>query len=242
MKILSALYLTYAALLFLSLMLVVCPLVVVSTAVLKKRPAKKVALFLLKAWAALFSWFSGFWIRTKNRDSIDTSQPYIYIANHGSYLDGIAVAYAMPQVFSPLGKIEMVKVPVFGWIYERVVILIDRTSKESRDASVVHLKKEIEENTSILIFPEGTMNQTAAPLAPFFDGAFKIAIETQTPILPFILLNAKTLFPRKHPLLAHPGMITVLFGEPIPVMGMALEDVPALKDQVFAQMRRMMEA
>lgn len=241
-KTLSALYLTYSALLFLSIMLVICPLVVLATTMLNKRSAKKAALFLLKVWAALFSWFSGFWIRTKNRGLVDTSKPYIYVANHGSYLDGVAVAYSMPQVFSPLGKIEMVKVPVFGWIYERVVVLIDRTSKESRDESVLRLTEEIMENTSILLFPEGTMNQTEETLAPFYDGAFRIAIETQTPILPIILQNAKTLLPRKNPLLAHPGILTVHFGTPISVTGLLPDDVTALKEQVFAQMLRMMQA
>lgn len=229
-------YLVYCAAIFLGIMLFVCPLVILATSLLKKLPAKRVALFLLKVWAALFSWFSGFWIRIKYEEQINTTQSHIYVGNHGSYLDAVAVAYSIPQVFSPLGKVEMVKIPVFGWIYERVVILIDRSNKESREESVATLKRELDENISVLLFPEGTMNQTDEPLAPFFDGAFRIALETQTPIMPFVLVNSKKLFPRKDPLRAHPGIITVVFGTPVPVFGKSQADIEHLKAEVFDQM------
>ena len=85
----------------------------------------------------------------------------------------------------------MVKIPVFGLIYKRLVILIDRSSKESRESCVIALKEEIARGQSILIFPEGTMNRTEQLLGNFYDHAFRIAIETQTPILPLTIINTK---------------------------------------------------
>jgi 1-acyl-sn-glycerol-3-phosphate acyltransferase len=158
--------------------------------------------------------------------------PHIYVGNHGSYLDAITVCIAIPQFFSPLGKMEMTKIPVFGAIYKRIVVLIDRSNKESREQSVIALKKDIAGGVSILIFPEGTMNKGKAALSEFYDGAFRIAIETQTPLLPFVMINNRKLLPRINPLKAHPGILTTVFMEPIGVNGLQIQDLPLLKQKV----------
>ena len=133
---------------------------------------------------------------------------YIYVCNHSSYLDPIAVVLAIPGSFKPLGKIEMVKVPVFGLIYRKVVVLIDRASKESRARSVEELKAGLAKGQSILVFPEGTMNHSNKALTDFYDGAFRLAIETGTPIVPMVIVNPRNLFPRANPSAARPGRIT----------------------------------
>lgn len=111
--------------------------------------------------------------------------------------------------------------------------MIDRSSKESREKSVAALKKDIAGGASVLIFPEGTMNKTAKPLGDFYDGAFRIAIETQTPLMPFVMLNNRKLLPRLNPLLARPGVITAIFITPVEVKGMTLDQLPELKQKVY---------
>lgn len=226
-------YLIYAALIFISLMFIVLPFVLLASAILHNEHGKRVILFLLRCWAWGFSLFSFFWVKTVNKQVIDQQAPHIYVSNHGSYLDAVAVCISIPQYFSPLGKVEMTKVPIFGLIYKRIVVMIDRSSKESREQSVAALKKDITKGQSILIFPEGTMNKTPDPLSEFYDGAFRIAIETQTPILPFVMVNNRELLPRIKPLNAHPGILTTVFIEPVAVKGLELEDLPQLKQKVF---------
>jgi 1-acyl-sn-glycerol-3-phosphate acyltransferase len=232
-RLLSAIYLFYASIIFIVLMFVALPFVLLFSAVLPPSKGKKAILFILRAWALCFSLFSFFWISTKGKKNINTSKSHIYIGNHGSYLDAVAVCLTIPQYFSALGKIEITKVPVFGLIYKRIVVLIDRSSKESREKSVMALKKDIANGQSILIFAEGTMNQTESPLNEFFDGAFRIAIETQTPIIPFVMINNKKLLPRKNPLKARPGLIISILLPEVSVTGLNLEDVPALKKKVY---------
>ncbi|WP_199120195.1 1-acyl-sn-glycerol-3-phosphate acyltransferase [Pedobacter sp. ASV28] len=232
-KFLSAIYLFYASIIFIVLMFVALPFVLLFSAVLPLSKGKKAILFILRTWALCFSLFSFFWVTTKGKKNINTSRSHIYIGNHGSYLDAVAVCLTIPQYFSALGKIEITKVPVFGLIYKRIVVLIDRSSKESRDISVMALKKDVANGQSILIFPEGTMNQTESPLSDFFDGAFRIAIETQTPIIPFVMVNNKKLLPRKNPLKARPGLIISILLPEVSVTGLSLEDVPALKKKVY---------
>ncbi len=235
-KVLSALYLIYASLIFVVLMFLTLPFFLLATALLPDLQGKKTGLFFLRCWAWAFSLTSFFWIKTQNKYLINRNVPHIYVGNHGSYLDAVAVCISIPQYFSPLGKVEMAKVPVFGWMYERIVVMIDRSSKESREQSVNALKEAIGQGQSILIFPEGTMNKSEKPLADFYDGAFRIAIETQTTLMPFVTINNRNLLPRTAPLKAHPGLITTVFITPVDVKGLQLEDLPQLKEKVFRLM------
>jgi 1-acyl-sn-glycerol-3-phosphate acyltransferase len=232
-KILSALYLVYAGMIFIGLMFITLPFVLIVTALFSPLTGKRIGLFFLRCWAWGFSLLSFYWIRTKNAQTVNRNTPHIYVGNHGSYLDAIAVCICIPQSFSALGKVEMAKVPVFGWIYQRIVVMIDRSSKDSREQSVLSLKNEINNGQSILLFPEGTMNKTEAPLSDFYDGAFRIAIETQTPIQPFVILNNRRLLSRVKPLTARPGLITTVFLPAVAVNEYGINDVEVLKKKVY---------
>lgn len=235
-KILSALYLLYAGLVFIGLMFIALPFVLLVTTLFTPLAGKRAGLFVLRCWAWGFSLLTFYWVRTLNVEQVNLKTPHIYVGNHGSYLDAIAVCISVPQSFSALGKIEMAKVPVFGWIYQRIVIMIDRSSKESREQSVQSLKAEINNGQSILLFPEGTMNKTSAVLSDFYDGAFRIAIETQTPVQPFVILNNRKLLSRINPLTAHPGLLTTIFLPPVSVNEYGIEDVEVLKRKVYRMM------
>jgi 1-acyl-sn-glycerol-3-phosphate acyltransferase len=225
-------YLLYSAIVFFLLMIIVCPFIIISTGIFKEKTGRKIAFYFLKFWAWSFSLLTCLWFSAGGKE-IDTSRAYIYVGNHSSFLDAIAIVICIPQAFSPLGKIEMLKIPVFGWIYKRLVVMIDRSSRESRDHSVAELRKDLAEGQSILIFPEGTMNKSDQLLNPFYDGAFRLAIETQTPILPFAILNSKTHLPRTDPLMLKPGVIRTVFGEAIEVKGLVAEDLEELKEKTF---------
>ncbi len=133
----------------------------------------------------------------------------------------------------------MVKTPIFGMIYRRVVVLIDRKSQESRARSVEELKFDLENGQSILIFPEGTMNRTDKPLSEFYDGAFRLAIETQTDIVPMVILNARKLLPRNNALGIRPGVLESIFADRINVGRMKTENLGDLKNRVYRCMEEL---
>ena len=130
-KLLGGFYLGYSAIVFFVLMVIVCPFIVISTSIFREKTGRKIAFYFLKFWAWGFSLFTCLWFSANNA-KIDTSKSYIYVGNHSSFLDAVAIVICIPQAFSPLGKIEMLKIPVFGWIYKRLVVMIDRSSRESR--------------------------------------------------------------------------------------------------------------
>lgn len=237
-KIFAALFLLWGLLVFVAFMLLMFPFIILIQLIFKGKKAQKYSFVCLRIWAKGVAVLCLYRIKFKNKEQVDTTQSYIYVCNHGSYLDAISVVLAAPQSFKPLGKIEMVKAPIFGTLYKKLVVMVDRRSPESRAKSVDALKTELASGQSIFIFPEGTMNTTPEVLGNFYDGAFRVAIETQTPILPMVLINAKKLMPRAQPLQVKPGTVTCVFLPPVPVVGLGLDDLPKLKEQVKQLMEK----
>lgn len=238
---LSLLFIIWCFVIFIAAMLLVIPFIFIVSAFLKDKRGSDISFFFLKVWGWIFCILCAFQIRTRNKTSLNPKKAYIYICNHNSYLDAIAVVLAIPGSFKPLGKIEMVKVPIFGLIYRKVVVLIDRASKESRAKSVEELKQDLANGQSILIFPEGTMNRGDKPLTDFYDGAFRLAIEMQTPIVSMVIINARKLFPRADPLAAKPGIITCIFDQPVEVRGLEPEELENLKASVYGSMEALIK-
>ena len=170
-------------------------------------------------------------------EPIDPNRHYVFVANHTSYLDIPVMFQAIRKnSFRILGKIEMSKIPVFGTLYKLAVVLVDRSSNSNRAKSIETLKKTLDQNISILIFPEGTFNETGQPLKNFYDGAFRIAIETGTPIKPTVYLDTIKLMHFKGPMHWKPGISRVVILPEVPVEGLTMDDLPVLKKRVHALM------
>ena len=189
----------------------------------------------LKLWSWTFSKLNFIPYEIVGKENIHPGKAYIYISNHTSYLDIPGVCLTVPTQIRPLAKKELMKIPIFGWIVKPACIIVDRSSNESRRKSMDHLKDVLKRGISILIFPEGTQNRSAEPLAPFYDGAFRIAIETQQPILPLVILGAGKLMPPKK-IYIEPGKIKVVAKNEISTEGLTFSDLQALKEKVIAVM------
>lgn len=212
-KILRTIYSVYALIIFIILMLIAFPFIAF------------VALFGVKGGNAVYTiariwgkiWYSLIGIRHKIiYESIpNKTHQYIFVANHTSYIDIPTIIHSLHQPYRVLGKYEMVKIPVFGYIYKCAVILVKRSSAEERAKSYQALKKTIATGLSIFIFPEGTFNETGQPLKDFYDGAFRIAIETNTPIQPIIFLKTAQRMPPEYLLQLSPGTTEAVFLTPV---------------------------
>jgi len=162
---------------------------------------------------------------------------YIFIANHTSYIDNIIIFPAIKGHFRALGKTDMKKIPIFGYFYKQVVILVDRKSQRSRSISMKLMWRHLKREGSMLIFPEGTFNETNMPLKEFYDGAFRLAITAQTPIQPIIFPDAVNRWHYSAWWRFWPGRNRVIYLDPIPVTGLTLTDIPTLKLQAYTQMQ-----
>ena len=191
---------------------------------------------LCRLWAVCWYFLVGIRHKEIYEHPHDRSRQYIFVANHISYMDIPPIVLIAHQPVRILGKYEMVKIPVFGWIYRAAVILVDRRNSDTRSRSVRALKSALKQHISIFIFPEGTFNETSEPLKDFYDGAFRIAIETETPIKPVLLVDTLDRLHYKSLFSLTPGVNRVVYLEEIPVTGMTMKDIQQLKDKVYYSM------
>jgi 1-acyl-sn-glycerol-3-phosphate acyltransferase len=196
---------------------------------------------LCRVWADL--WFPLIFIFPKRSFEVphDRSKPYIFVINHSSLLDAALLPMAFRQPVRPLGKVEMSKIPVFGFIYRKAIVTVDRNDASNRAQSIRILKSIIGKGISVLVFPEGTYNETELPLKDFYNGAFRVAIETQTPVKPVLFLDAYNRMNHQKVVSLNPGTCRIVFLDEIPVVGLKLGDTEDLKWKVYEIMERKLE-
>lgn len=236
MKLLRPFYLIYAYGLFVLGLLIIFPFVLLAIPFGEPRAGNWV-IKLCRGWSD--AWLFGIGIKRTNIniEPIDANKHYVFVANHSSYIDiPLMFQGIRKNAFRILGKMEMSRIPVFGIVYKVAVVLVDRSSPQNRARSIQHLKKVLDKNISIFIFPEGTFNMGDEPLKSFYDGAFRIAIETQTPIKPIIFADNNRLMHQQSIFSLKPGISRAVILPEISVEGLTMDDVVILKDNVFAKM------
>ena len=237
LKALQIVYVIYAFVLFVSLMI---PVFIWSLLVLPLGRIRggNLVYYACIVWADI--WFALVFIFHRNiyLEQLKKNQSYIFVANHISYLDAALIPKTFRHSIRPLGKVEMAKVPIFGFIYKNAIVSVDRSSAEHRARSVLLLKSILKKEISILVFPEGTFNMTHRPLKDFYDGAFRIAIETQTPIKPVLILNAYDRMHYNSIFSLNPGKSRSIYLQEVPVEGLTTKDVGMLKEKVFEMMSK----
>jgi 1-acyl-sn-glycerol-3-phosphate acyltransferase len=219
---------------FLILMLLSFPLVMLSLS-LGKVKGGNVIYQICRTWGVIWYFLIGIRYQPILEAPDNSKKQYIFVANHISYMDipQILMIAKPEHPLRILGKYEMVKIPIFGWIYRAAVILVDRRNAETRAKSVRALKAAIKNGISIFIFPEGTFNESNEPLKSFFDGAFRIAIETGTPIKPVLLVDTLERLHYRSIFALTPGKNRVVYLEEVSVDGLGMKDIAILKQKVF---------
>ncbi len=226
----QVLYSLYAIILFIALMIVVFPFVVIASAFGRIRGGNMV-LRICGVWADC--WFPLIFIVHKKiyEDPLEKGKPYIFVNNHISYLDSAILPKAYRRPVRPLGKVEMAKIPVFGFIYRNAIVTVDRSSPENRARSMEILQSVTSKGISVLVFPEGTFNTTGLPMKEFYDGAFRLAIETQTPVKPVLFLDSYRRMHYSSIFRMTPGISRIVYLPEIAVTGMTMDDLPLLKQK-----------
>lgn len=176
-------------------------------------------------------------IRKKGLENFKAGENYVVVCNHNALVDILVSTPSVPGASKTLAKAELARIPVFGLIYKSGSILVDRKDPGSRRKSLQEMRRVLEQGMHLVLYPEGTRNKTEAPLKPFFDGAFSIAVEAQKPIIPTLIFHTRGILPPERPFFAWPHAIPIHFLAPVPTAGLGTGDVGALKERVFRQMK-----
>lgn len=174
----------------------------------------KYAYFFIRLWCYGLFYGVGFrydFIKLTEKN-IDKNKQYVFIANHTSLIDVLLPCILMPHhPMCYVGKKELVKIPIFGTIYKRVCVMVDRNSPRSRAEVYKRCAERMDEGDSIAIFPEGGVpDDTSIMLDQFKDGAFKLSETHQSPVAVFAFGDLKEMFPFDNSK-GFPGTVKVYF-------------------------------
>ena len=199
------------------------------------RPLEKFASTLNYTWAKVFFFFL-FLNRSQLvwEEKLDKKQRYVFCSNHFSFLD-IPSMGLIAHNFKFIGKASLKKIPLWGFMYSRLHILVDRASLKSRHNSWLAAQQAIKEGFSIVFFPEGgILTKNPPQMVTFKEGAFRISVNEQIPIVPVTIPYNHILLPDEKSLLMHSGVIYMKVHKPIWPRGTDDEAVKKIKQQCRA--------
>jgi 1-acyl-sn-glycerol-3-phosphate acyltransferase len=186
----------------------------------------KIARLWMRVWLILV----GCPLKVKGKQNFLKNTSYIVTCNHNSLLDVPLSCPFIPGPNKTIAKTSFAKVPLFGWFYSKGAVLVDRKSETSRRQSFEEMKKVLSQGMHMSIYPEGTRNRTSEPLKKFYEGAFKLAVATNTAVIPAVIFNTKKALPVNKSFYFIPHKLEIHFLEPVAVNGQTAEQ---LRDKVF---------
>ncbi len=185
-------------------------------------------------WGSFLLLIGGIRVKQIFEEPIDSNKAFVVTPNHTSQLDIVTLTVKLNQLdFSFLAKAELEKVPLFGIWFRTIDISVDRKNIKKSAEAYFKSVKYIEAGRSMVIFPEGTIPNTAPKLIKFKDGPFRLAIETQTDILPVTIMGNHIVLPDQGVFEGQPGKVVQYIHKPISTKGMTLDDIATLKQKVY---------
>ena len=150
---------------------------------------------MARLWAKFILFGMGFYYTVEKSQELDPNKSYMIVANHTSMADIMLMLAVIKNPFVFVGKKELSKIPLFGFFYKRTCILVDRNCSKSKRDVFDSAQKRLSRGLSVCIFPEGGVpNDESIVLDTFKDGAFRLAIEHQIPIVPITFADNKKRF------------------------------------------------
>jgi 1-acyl-sn-glycerol-3-phosphate acyltransferase len=186
---------------------------------------------MARIWSRFVLFGMGFYYKVERKHHFVPNQSYMIVANHSSMTDIMLMFAIVDSPFVFVGKKELASIPLFGFFYKRSCILVDRNSAQSRVAVIESAQRRLRRGLSICIFPEGGIpDDTTIVLDSFKDGAFRLAIEHQIPIVPISFADNKKRLPYTF-FGGSPGLMRAKIHTPIETEGKKLDDKKEIKEK-----------
>lgn len=186
-----------------------------------------------KFWMDVWLLLIGCPVTVKGKENFVEGHTYIIVFNHNALLDVPLSAPYIPGPNKTIAKASFTKVPIFGWFYRRGSVLVDRKNERSRVKSFEEMKKTLRAGMHMCIYPEGTRNRTDQPLKPFYDGAFKLAVESKKEVIPCVIIGTNKAMPIHKSFFLVPTPLRMIFLPAVSPEGLTSKE---MKEIVFSQM------
>ena len=190
---------------------------------------------IARVWMRVWLTLVGCPLRVRGLEHFSKGEQYVVVYNHNSLLDVPLSCPFVPGPNKTIAKTSFAKVPIFGFYYMKGSVLVDRKSETSRRQSYEKMKAVLRKGMHMCIYPEGTRNRTDAPLKKFYDGAFKLAVESKKAVLPALIFNTKKALPANKTFYFLPKRLKLVYLPPVEVGDM---DAETLKQKVYDIMEK----
>lgn len=188
---------------------------------------------IARGWANTILFVMGFKVELNEEEKLNNAKSYMFCPNHTSMIDIMVMLSVAKNPFVFVGKKELTKIPVFGFFYKRTCIIVDRSDSKSRKAVFDEARRRMCEGLDVCIFPEGLVpDDESIVLSEFKNGAFRLAIEHQIPIVPMTFYDCKKRFSYTF-FSGSPGILRVKIHRFIQTEGFTIKNSDSLKKQTF---------
>jgi 1-acyl-sn-glycerol-3-phosphate acyltransferase len=229
-KIFKYFYFTWYVFWFVTIFLLLFPFTFIF---LQKQSWKKYAHVCNQIWATSFLFFCGIKLDVKSHFKPKMDETYVFVSNHFSFLDIPAMVLVVKNYLAFIGKGSLRKLPLFGYMFAKLYIFVERSDKNSRAISMTRSIKALQNKRSLMVFAEGGIFATPPKMVhPFKDGAFSMAIQQQVPIVPVALLNNHIILPVDTYFIKPSSLKAEIF-EPISTIGLTQDDMESLKEKTW---------
>jgi 1-acyl-sn-glycerol-3-phosphate acyltransferase len=161
----------------------------------------------------------------------DMRRPYVVVSNHQSHADAPLISN-LPGEMKWLAKVELFRMPIVGWLLKMAGdIPVDRGNKRQAAEVLIAIGNYLKQKCSVMVFPEGTRSPDGR-VHRFNEGAFRIAIKEQVPILPLAIEGSRDCLPKHSWKFGDPANIVLKVFPPIETVGLTAKDSDALCERV----------
>ena len=187
--------------------------------------------YTFRRLCVLHQWLNPMWkFKTSGQLPANKRNPYVMVSNHESFVDMLLLSHLKMEM-KYLSKESFLRIPLVGWMMKMSGdVSLLRGDRSSGAAALIVCEKWLKRKMSVMIFPEGTRSFDGE-MRGFKDGAFILAIRTQTPMLPVVVHGTRSAL-RKSDWRMGDAKAEVRVLEIIETTGMTLDDVPALRERV----------
>lgn len=187
-----------------------------------------------RIWMRIWLFLVGCRVVIHGRHHFKKGENYVVTFNHNTFMDVPLSCPFVPGANKTIAKDSFAKYPIFGQFYSRGAVLVNRSDERSRRKSYEQMKQVLRLGMHMCLYPEGTRNRTAEPLKSFYDGAFKLALETNKAIIPCILTGTRNAMPPHKKFFLLPTRLSMYFLTPVNSQN---KTVAQLKEEVFQKMK-----
>jgi 1-acyl-sn-glycerol-3-phosphate acyltransferase len=188
------------------------------------------------ALAVAINPFWDFRVIREDAGRIDPRRAHLFVANHRSMAD-IFLLCLLPWEIKFLSKESVFRIPLLGWLMRTAGdVPLARGDKDSARAALEQMRRRLTEGASVIVFPEGTRSADGS-LAPFREGAFRLALEVSADVVPLAIRGTETALP-KHSLVFAPTTATVTVLAPVETAGSSSADASGVAERVRGDIAR----